>query len=1314
MTDAEREENIKVVLRVRPMVSSGANDNDTVVCLHPVNEKTVRLDSHKYDFTFDEVFNETASQDDVFQCVGKAVIDTCLEGYNGTIFAYGQTGSGKTFTMIGGKDENDDIIQHQRGIIPRAFEYLFSTIERENSKRGNTVKFSCSCSFTEIYNERIYDLLDPTCTGKNLREDVRNGVHIEDVTEHVVESPREALQVLNSGNSNRRTAETSMNRESSRSHAIFTMTIKSLETRSDGLRNVKIARLNLIDLAGSERQKDTQADGTRLREAGQINKSLSTLGNVITALVSAANGKQRHVPYRDSKLTFLLRDSLGGNTKTYLLAAVNPSRKAFGETLSTLKFAQRAKLIKNKAARNEDFVGNVRELQAEIKRLRELLVCQPQLTGPSLPAGLQFAEGQDDMKKLVCTIADLHRRSENEKEELADRLREHHELVNAYQKSLQALKMRYKFREAELVQLKRSAGAGGMQFSESEQIAALQEEVAALEQQLKVNVDAARLLAKNRTLTAELSSLRAQYPIDQDNVLLAQTRTRMLEMEEIVRGLLATDKDTRKLNALVSSANASPAALSPRARQQHDMRMIQMESELKQKIAELQAELEAQKEHSDKIQQNSEGKILELTAAKQAAEKALGELERALETERMKASVRLAQARDEQIQELSKAFADSDEIVDLAGLRQRMEMLVRDMKSSQLTCDELSAQIASLETTTRQLRQENDQLQSQSAMQKNAFEAKENDLNATIATLESRMQSLLTELQDKAVEAQAAADEIQGTKAALQHMQEMMDAESAAARSKLAELDAENTTQAGQLVSLRQELETALNRNQELLDERDTLESELQFSKEEQSRFAEELEEVRARMAELETEKDALTQTIAKQEQTLASYEQQLEAESDQQAQVVQLKHQIQQLQQEIEERAGAATETAQKMESLEKEAADVADKLKRKEAKFSEDRAQLLADLRAASEHVKELAATNASLSAELEECKIEEDRLNAELAFSVNKTEEFQRLLRQTEEVIAQSEEEYKDQMAEIMNAMAGLKEEMRATTKEKQILERQLVDAGKIVTAIQEKEAQTIAQLTADVERLKAQNLDLQQRLTAPKEGTSVLEEEKNALQQELTAIKAQEKRYLAMLDAAETSRVEKNAEISKLRAEVKELRGISSNVTDLREELEEVRAQNSKLENALTAAQRQGEACNDLQKQVEELKSQITIKEAYVRSLEKELKLQATQLGESLVDAQQLGEDLLGMKQNLDRAREENFSLRKEASQLKKENKALEEERNRLIGHQNHKQKLKEMLKIKEENNELRKLQDMSKELAYAKRRCEDQENVAMNV
>lgn len=195
---------------------------------------------------------------------------------------------------------------------------------------------------------------------------------VRNLQELPVENPDEAIEVLKVGGRNRRVATTSMNRESSRSHAVFTVTVKSVEIKGE-VTNVRESRLNLIDLAGSERQRDTNAAGKRLKEAGSINKSLSALGNVIKALVDIEQGKQRHVAYRDSKLTFLLRDSLGGNTKTFMIANISPAARSFGETLSTLQFAARAKMIKNKAKINEDVSGDVAALQLQIRQLKAQL-----------------------------------------------------------------------------------------------------------------------------------------------------------------------------------------------------------------------------------------------------------------------------------------------------------------------------------------------------------------------------------------------------------------------------------------------------------------------------------------------------------------------------------------------------------------------------------------------------------------------------------------------------------------------------------------------------------------------------------------------------------------------------------------------------------------------------------------------------------------------------------------------------------------------------------------------------------------------------
>ncbi|XP_043921457.1 kinesin-like protein KIF15 [Protopterus annectens] len=343
-------DSIKVFVRVRPP-SDGTTlleDGKTGLCLSVLSSNTLRIHSKPEPklFTFDCVADVDTNQEDVFSAVAKNIIESCVNGYNGTIFAYGQTGSGKTFTMLG-PSESDNFSHNLRGIIPRSFEYLFFLINREKEKGGQEKNFLCKCSFIEIYNEQIFDLLDSASPGLLLREKLTKGVFVVGANEPVINSAAEAYQVLSVGWRNRRVASTSMNRESSRSHAVFTVTIESVDSNG-GIVNHRSSQLNLVDLAGSERQKDTHTEGVRLKEASSINRSLSCLGQVIMALVDVAHGKQRHICYRDSKLTFLLRDSLGGNAKTYIIANVHPGSKCFGETLSTLQFAQRAKLIKNK------------------------------------------------------------------------------------------------------------------------------------------------------------------------------------------------------------------------------------------------------------------------------------------------------------------------------------------------------------------------------------------------------------------------------------------------------------------------------------------------------------------------------------------------------------------------------------------------------------------------------------------------------------------------------------------------------------------------------------------------------------------------------------------------------------------------------------------------------------------------------------------------------------------------------------------------------------------------------------------------------
>jgi len=353
-------------------------------------------------FTFDRVFGEQASQTDVFDVVGAPITQACLEGYNGTIFAYGQTGSGKTFTMQG----PDDVIDAEarslspeqlalRGLVPRVIDYLFANATAQDGEKN--VQHTFACSFLEIYNERVYDLLDggsaKDAAGLQLRENGRKGVHVEGLIESVVANSKKAAELMTVGAQNRRVGQTSMNRESSRSHSVFILQLQSKEISPHGTK-IRTSRFNLVDLAGSERQRSTDAAGERLKEAGGINKSLSALGNVILGLSEQSVGKHRHVHYRDSKLTFLLKDSLGGNSKTFMVATISPAEDSAFETLSTLKFAQRAKLIQNSAVVNEDSVGSALFLQEEVQRLRRQLQHAHQEIARSIPgSSLLLQEG---------------------------------------------------------------------------------------------------------------------------------------------------------------------------------------------------------------------------------------------------------------------------------------------------------------------------------------------------------------------------------------------------------------------------------------------------------------------------------------------------------------------------------------------------------------------------------------------------------------------------------------------------------------------------------------------------------------------------------------------------------------------------------------------------------------------------------------------------------------------------------------------------------------------------------------------------------
>ncbi|KAL7796609.1 P-loop containing nucleoside triphosphate hydrolase protein [Trichoderma ceciliae] len=344
---------IKVVARFRPQnrieIESGGKP---IVSF--ASDDTCTLDSKEAQgsFTFDRIFDMSCKQQDIFDYSIRPTVDDILNGYNGTVFAYGQTGAGKSYTMMGSNIDDPE----QRGVIPRIVEQIFASIMSSPS----TIEYTVRVSYMEIYMEKIRDLLAPQNDNLPIHEEKNRGIYVKGLLEIYVSSVQEVYEVMRRGGSARMVSATNMNAESSRSHSIFVVTITQKNVESG---SAKSGQLFLVDLAGSEKVGKTGASGQTLEEAKKINKSLSALGMVINALT---DGKSHYVPYRDSKLTRILQESLGGNSRTTLIINCSPSSYNDAETLGTLRFGTRAKSIKNKAKVNAEL--SPAELKALLKK----------------------------------------------------------------------------------------------------------------------------------------------------------------------------------------------------------------------------------------------------------------------------------------------------------------------------------------------------------------------------------------------------------------------------------------------------------------------------------------------------------------------------------------------------------------------------------------------------------------------------------------------------------------------------------------------------------------------------------------------------------------------------------------------------------------------------------------------------------------------------------------------------------------------------------------------------------------------------------
>ncbi|XVF76585.1 hypothetical protein PTKIN_Ptkin13bG0277500 [Pterospermum kingtungense] len=412
--DRDKEVNVQVLLRCRPLsedeqrinvpkaISCSEHKREVTVLQNVANKQVDRV------FTFDKVFGPKAQQRTIYDQAIAPIVNEVLDGFNCTVFAYGQTGTGKTYTMEGGMRNKGGDLPAAAGVIPRAVRQIFDTLEAQNAD------YSMKVTFLELYNEEITDLLAPEDNSRHaddkqrkpisLMEDGKGCVVVRGLEEEAVYSANEIYTLLERGAAKRRTADTLLNKRSSRSHSVFSITVHIKESAVGDEELIKCGKLNLVDLAGSENISRSGAREGRAREAGEINKSLLTLGRVINALVEHSP----HIPYRDSKLTRLLRDSLGGKTKTCIIATISPSAHSLEETLSTLDYAYRAKNIKNKPEANQKMSKAVllKDLYLEIERMKEDVRAARDKNGVYIPHE-RFAQEESEKKARMEKIEQL-------------------------------------------------------------------------------------------------------------------------------------------------------------------------------------------------------------------------------------------------------------------------------------------------------------------------------------------------------------------------------------------------------------------------------------------------------------------------------------------------------------------------------------------------------------------------------------------------------------------------------------------------------------------------------------------------------------------------------------------------------------------------------------------------------------------------------------------------------------------------------------------------------------------------------------------
>lgn len=1339
---------IKVFVRVRPLTQGTglSTDGDHSLCLTVSSPQTVRLHCkpEPRTFTYDHVADMNTSQEEVFSSVAKNIVESCMNGYNGTIFAYGQTGSGKTFTMLG-PSELDNFSDELRGVIPRSFEYLFFLINREVERSGGTKSFLCKCSFIEIYNEQIYDLLDSVSTSLFLREDIKRGVFVEGSVEKYAASAAEAYQVLSMGWRNRRVASTSMNRESSRSHAVFTMTLESKETGQEVV-NIRTSQLNLVDLAGSERQRDTHTEGSRLKEASSINRSLMCLGQVIMALMDVSNGKNRHICYRDSKLTFLLRDSLGGNAKTYIIANVHPGSKCFGETLSTLQFAQRAKLIKNKAMVNEDTQGNVRQLQAEVRKLKEQLanaLSQGRIVelAPT-DATSDQSEPEVSYKTQFIQAMNFWKKIHEEKKALQQKVSQLEAAWAQKEKFIQSNRMILKFRDDHIAQLKKELQTGQRSVEPEELNKQLQDEIRLLRDQVEHNPRMMRYAAENCSLREEIRALRALDSVKSAMESKAQSLT---ALEKTFLQLLEAQK--------TEDSNGAPPTYSTPVTMEtlSSASMERMKVQLLQKQSELTATIQAFKEFKEVTKKQ----VAELESEKRYFEKSNKHLEKILEATKAHSK--------QEVSQLNKIHAETIKILTTPtkgyNLRNRLvplsspehlngqaeEMDVDDIQNEQpppemneLACEALTEELKQMqeqalrvqgqldeeEAKNRKLLQQMSKLEEQVTIateksnrteqmfgaERHSLQEEQERLQERIKTLEQQlddekgtMDVLQVEVRDLRVVLQSSDKELEATRTELQQQKEEHERETADLSKSLI------STQL-QLDTVKLEWEQVLEKQRVLQDTYDTLQAEFQF---ELDQHTQQMELKSRECSQLQTNINELLHTLQEEKEQNMSVKSQLTAHRESVSkELVQSVEENASLKKHITDLTNKNQQLCDEISSLQQSISSSNGTINSLKQKIEQDKAvllELMQEARDLRNDVAERDQTVCLLRAEIADIT---GKYSAVCAEKEQMKESITRMKSELQELREASDRRLASDRVEL----ELLQEDLSYATDEMErlgkVVEEQtaLLEASKSQNTEKENNINTlkeqVQQLNEQISLLRVKESANQLPEAATPKGklqtpqtpcgfgsslSQVLECQERELESRRSSMITME----VLLKELNAERTAKNQEIDRLKAQLNEKEIVRMEIQTLLDKFYNVQNQQQK---------------SNAQKDVNE-----AIQVSVLRELQEEKKLKNSlmaQLAESqaalqrnevtLVQSQTCVQELTTELRNrclelreLRQKDQEQEKLQQEIEVLRKQVDHLTEENGKLLGHQNPKQKIeylvklkKEITKLQEENGKLR--------------------------